>query len=68
MNIWLNGEQRELVAGSSVVELLVLSGLSSGQRGVAVAVGSEVVPRSEWSKRELQEGDRVEILVASQGG
>jgi len=37
-------------------------------RGVAVAVGAEVVPRSEWGARELAEGEHVEVLGAIQGG
>ncbi len=38
------------------------------KRGLAVAVNAEVVPRSAWSEFRLEEGDRVEILGASQGG
>jgi sulfur carrier protein len=38
------------------------------RRGVAVAVGAEVVPRSEWDARPLAAGDRVEVLNAIQGG
>ena len=37
-------------------------------RGVAVAVDAEVVPRGQWGAHELQEGARVEILRAIQGG
>ncbi|MER3396498.1 MAG: thiamine biosynthesis protein ThiS [Acidimicrobiia bacterium] len=36
--------------------------------GVAVAVNSEVVPRSKWADVALRAGDRIEILGASQGG
>ena len=42
--------------------------LPGGERGVAVAVDAEVVPRGEWPARELSEGARVEILRAIQGG
>ena len=37
-------------------------------RGIAVAVDEEVVPRGEWSARELAGGSRIEILTAIQGG
>ena len=42
-------------------------GESSG-RGLAVAVDGDVVPRGEWQDRVLEEGQRVEVLRAVQGG
>ena len=35
---------------------------------MAIAVDAEVVPRGEWDTTELDEGARVEILRAIQGG
>jgi sulfur carrier protein len=37
-------------------------------RGVAVAVNDGVVPRSAWAGTCLADGDRVEVLTATQGG
>ena len=37
-------------------------------RGVAVAVDGEVVPRGEWRRTRLREGQQVEVLRAVQGG
>jgi sulfur carrier protein len=37
-------------------------------RGVAVAVNDDVVPRSAWAGTRLADGDRVEVLTATQGG
>jgi sulfur carrier protein len=37
-------------------------------RGIAVAVNGEVVPRSDWPGTTLADGDRVEVLSATQGG
>ena len=68
MIITVNGERRELSTGATV-ETLVASLLAAPDgRGVAVAVGGEVVPRTAWSATELSEGARVEVLVAVQGG
>ena len=36
--------------------------------GVAVARNEELVPRSEWADTVVGDGDRIEILVAAQGG
>lgn len=42
---------------------------ADGKRlGVAVAVNSTVVPRSQWSGRTLSDGDDVELVTAVQGG
>ena len=65
----INGIPRtDVPAGTSVDGLLDLLDLPQRDRGVAVAIGSEVVPRSEWTARELADGDAVEVLVAVQGG
>ena len=44
------------------------SGAAGDQRGVAVAIDGEVVPRSEWDRTRLREGQKVEVLAAIQGG
>jgi thiazole synthase len=44
------------------------SGAASNDRGLAVAVEGEVVPRSEWDRTTLAEGQKVEVLAAIQGG
>jgi sulfur carrier protein len=36
--------------------------------GVAVAVNSVVIPRTEWPRAQLTDGDAVEIVSAAQGG
>lgn len=67
--ITVNGTPREDVrAGTSVDALLDLLDLPHRDRGVAVAVGTDVVPRSAWATTVLADGDVVEVLVAVQGG
>jgi sulfur carrier protein len=47
----------------------LLDGLAlAGQRGLAVAVNDEVVPRAAWPAHKLREQDRVTIIRATQGG
>lgn len=65
--VLVNGEPHEAV-GQTVTELVAALGGAPGGRGVAVAVGGEVVPRSAWGRRHLVAGDRVEVLGAIQGG
>ena len=66
MNVIVNGEPTELAPGATVEAVLVA--LEVPDRGVAVAVDAEVVPRGEWPEHELNEGARVEVLRAIQGG
>ncbi len=64
--ITLNGEPVEVPEGTTVAELVAR--LCRSDRGVAVALDREVVPRSSWSTRAVPEGSRVEIVTAAAGG
>lgn len=64
----VNGEPREIPAPLPVDGLLSHLGRDPSTPGVAVAVGERVVPRSKWAETTVDEGDRVEIITASQGG
>jgi sulfur carrier protein len=66
MKLVVNGEEHELPAPVTVAGLV--ERMATGDRGVAVAVDAEVVPRGEWERTELGEGQKVEILAAIQGG
>ena len=66
--IMLNGDPIEGRDGASVADLLADLGVDPRARGVAVAVGDEVVPRSRWATRIVNDGERVEALTAMQGG
>ncbi|SFP49519.1 sulfur carrier protein [Amycolatopsis arida] len=66
MEIHVNGEEREFADGSTLAQ--VLDELGANQRGIAVAVDDEVVPRAEWAERSLTPGARLEVLTAVQGG
>jgi thiazole synthase len=68
MNIELNGDLVALPDGAGVTEAVEASGADHGQRGLAVAIDGEVVPRSEWDGTRLREGQKVEVLAAIQGG
>lgn len=65
--VHVNGEPRA-AAGRSVAELVADLGLPADGRGVAVAIGGEVVARGTWPTRALVAGEHVEVLVAMQGG
>ena len=66
VQVKLNGEPRELSAGSSVVQ--AVAALTAAASGVAAAVNGEVVPRGAWAATLLRDGDQVEVVTAVQGG
>ncbi|MET9800826.1 sulfur carrier protein ThiS [Streptomyces sp. NPDC006368] len=66
MNVSVNGEARRL-AGPTTLDALVAT-LTTAPSGVAAAVNETVVPRGQWAGTLLDEGDRVEVLTAVQGG
>ena len=67
MTVSVNGEPHELSAGATVADVVVAL-VDRADRGVAVALDGEVVPRSAWRSTPLRDGDRVEVLRAVQGG
>ncbi|WP_047870237.1 sulfur carrier protein ThiS [Nocardiopsis sp. RV163] len=68
MELIVNGDRREF-ADDTNVEAVVrdLTG-SEAPGGVAVAVNDEVVRRTAWAASPLNQGDRVDVLTAVQGG
>ena len=66
MRLMVNGATRAIEDVIDVAGLVAL--LTVAERGVAVAVNGEVVPRSRWAAVALRDGDRVEVLTAAQGG
>ena len=68
MRVVLNGDDTQLDDGATVRNVIDALALPAEGRGVAVAVDAEVVPRGQWESTILQEGARVEVLRAIQGG
>jgi sulfur carrier protein len=66
--VCLNGEERTLPDGSTVLDAVHATGAEGEARGVAVAVEGEVLPRSDWTSTVLADGWHVEVLHAVQGG
>ena len=64
--IFVNGEQRAMVAPQTVARLL--EELELADKRVAVEVNQEIVPRSRYQAHRLHDADRVEIVRAIGGG
>ena len=70
MRLTFNGAPIELppVAGRATVRDVLAAAGMADLRGVAVALDEEVVPRSDWERHPVSEGQRVEVVRATQGG
>jgi sulfur carrier protein len=66
LRLTLNGEPREVPAGTTVAALLAQ--LRVGTGAVAVEINAEVVRRAEHGTRVLANGDQVEIVTFVGGG
>ena len=66
MDVIVNGEPRALPEGATVAS--VLADLDLPERGIAVALDREVVPRGQWDRTVLGDGARLEVVRAVQGG
>jgi sulfur carrier protein len=67
MEIILNNQSKEIREQCSLQQMLN-DMLGEKQKGVAVAVNNNVVPKTSWSNHQLTHKDNVLIIKATQGG
>ncbi|MBF4552676.1 sulfur carrier protein ThiS [Corynebacterium suicordis] len=68
MNVIVNEEKTELAEGATVADLVEHLTGEVAEAGVAVAVEGHVISRSQWQDTILEDGARVDVLTAVQGG
>ena len=66
MRVTVNGEERDVPDGLTVLGLVEHLGLDDGP--VAVEVNRAIVPRAEHHARDLAAGDAIEIVHFVGGG
>ena len=66
MQIFVNGETREVPEGLEVSALLSHLGLPAAR--VAIERNLEILPRSQWTVTAVRHGDRYEIVHLVGGG
>lgn len=66
VKIVLNGQAQQLPAPLTVAQLLAT--LQMPQRGVAVEINQQIVPRSLHEQHLLRDGDQLEIVSLVGGG
>ena len=66
MELTVNGKPRIVEDGCTVADLIGSAGLDP--RWVMVELNREPVPRTDFSERRLEPGDRLELVRAVAGG
>jgi len=64
MNIYVNSKLMELAGQAKITDALTTLNITS-QKGIAIAVNNNVVPKSEWDTYILQEEDKITLIKAA---
>jgi len=66
MRLVINGEEKEFDQISTLSSLVDQLGLKSDR--LAIELNRDIVPRANWERTELHDGDRLEIVHFVGGG
>jgi thiamine biosynthesis protein ThiS len=66
MKLQINDESREFSSPLTLSTLIEQLGMKADR--VAVELNREIAPRDQWASRQLNEGDRLEIVHFVGGG
>ncbi|RZT93413.1 sulfur carrier protein ThiS [Ancylomarina subtilis] len=66
MKVYVNDESIDIADASSISKLLCQ--LNTSPKGIAVAIGQEIIPSILWDKHLIKEDDKVLLIRATQGG
>jgi len=66
MHVTVNGQEKSLDEGATVSDMLTT--LKLDLTGMIIERNLEVVPRSEYEKTKLSDGDNIELIRLVAGG
>ncbi len=66
MTVTINGDERDVPDGLTVIALVGHLGLNPGR--VAIERNREILPRARWETTSVERGDRYEIVQFVGGG
>ena len=67
IKVMINGEPRRIASPSRLADLVAIEA-GEASKGVAVGLNRRVIPRPEWNRIRVAEGDEVEIIAPFAGG
>ncbi len=68
MELQINNQKLEFELNEISIQTMLNLYCPNKQKGIAVAVNSSVIPKSDWENYLLQETDEILIITATQGG
>lgn len=66
ISVCINGSPRTFAPATNIADLIAAMDLT-GKR-IAIECNGEIVPRSQFAQHRLNDGDRIEVVVAVGGG
>jgi len=61
-------KQRQDVPENATIPILLEKIQVTHQKGIAIAVNEQVIPKAKWAKTTLNQNDNVLLIEISQGG
>ncbi len=68
MELTINHQKKFFEKPPESLEHLLLSENLKKDKGIAVALNSQVIPKNLWESTSLQQNDSILIITATQGG
>lgn len=68
MELKINNQTKYFIATELTIQALLDIEIPKNQKGIAVAVNNNVIPKSDWESCTLNTTDHVLIISATQGG
>jgi sulfur carrier protein len=68
MELKINNQIKQFTADALSIQALLDIEIPQKQNGIAVAINSTVIPKSNWDSHLLSETDDILIISATQGG
>lgn len=66
MKVYVNDESINTANASNISQLL--KQLNTAPKGIAVAIGPNIIPSNLWDEYQLKEDDQILLIRATQGG
>ncbi|AWG20406.1 thiamine biosynthesis protein ThiS [Flavobacterium faecale] len=68
MELKINNQKKQFEANTLSIQAMLDIEIPQKQNGIAVAINSNVIPKSNWVDLLLSETDDILIISATQGG
>ena len=67
MEVYVNNKLQEMQGTPNLSDVLDVLNIQS-QKGIALAVNNNVIPRADWPNHQLNPKDQITLIKATQGG